>query len=459
MLLKEYGAEGGCDMNILMKIWKAVKGLFDKVKADSAAGKFEVKPAISSDMLSRIQLWQDMWCGKAYWLDKGKGVESLNIEQDITKEFACTATNEMTVTISDKALQAAFDHAVRDLAEELQEGLASGAMIIKPLGEDKVQYVSQFDFVPTEYNSEKRLTGVIFPDQRKLGDKYYTRLEYHHISSSGLTIVNKAYVSGSENELGKETVLSAVEEWAELPPEITYPGVTRPIYGYYRNPIKNKLGSSAGVSIYDSAVMKIRRADIQAGRLDWEFESGERRIHVDSQAIKLTENGESVLDDRLYKGLDLMQHGEDLYKEYSPTLRQRDFIEGLEEQKREIEFSLGLAYGDLSNVNSVEKTATEMKISRQRKYNMVTAIQDDLRDCLEDLCYGLAFFGGKVNSGYEMTCTFHDSITTDEETERKQDMQDVSLGVMSLVEYRMKWYGEDEKTAASKIPESAQVME
>jgi A118 family predicted phage portal protein len=444
-------------MNVLRRIWEAVKKLFTRTKISGAVNSFEVKPAINGETLERLQLWSDMWKGQAYWINKD--VESLHIEQDITKEFANTATNEMTVTISDKALQQIFDRSVRNLSEELQEGLASGAMVIKPLGENKVQFISQFDFLPTEYDSEKRLTGVIFPDCRKVGDLYYTRLEYHRIDDKGLTIVNKAYVSNYENDLGRETSLEAIEDWAKLPQAVTYPGVNRPIYGYYRNPIKNTIdGSNAGVSIYESAVSKIKRADIQADRLDWEFESGERRIHVDAQAIKLDENGVTALDSRLYKGLELMQSGEELYKEYSPALRQKDIIEGLEEQKREIEFSVGLAYGDLSNANNVEKTATEMKVSKQRKYNTVTAIQENLKDCLEDLCFGLAFFNGKINSGYEFACTFNDSITTDEETERKQDMQDVSMGVMSLVEYRMKWYGEDEKTAASKLPQSAEVI-
>lgn len=39
------------------------------------------------------------------------------------------------------------------------------------------------------------------------------------------------------------------------------------------------------------------------------------------------------------------------------------------------------------------------------------------------------------------------------------DMDVASMGVMSLVEYRMKWYNEDEETAKSKIPEQNQVME
>lgn len=445
-------------MNILRRLWEAVRRLFTRTKINGAVQGFDAKPAINGETLERLQLWNDMWKGQAYWINKE--VESLNIERDITKEFANTVTNEMTVSISDDKLQKVFDKSVRNLSEELQEGLASGALVIKPLGEDRVQFVSQFDFLPTEYDSEKRLTGVIFPDCRKIGDRFYTRLEYHRIDGNGLTIVNKAYVSSYENDLGRETDLASVDDWANLPKAVTYPGVTRPIYGYYRNPIKNVIdGSSSGVSVYDSAIAKIRRADIQSERIEWEFKSGERRIHVDAQAIKSNSDGVAVLDSRLYKGLDLMEQGGELYKEYSPALRQKDLIEGLEEQKREIEFSVGLAYGDLSNANMVEKTATEMKVSKQRKYNTVTAMQENLRDCLEGLCYGLAFFNGKLNSGYDFVCTFHDSITTDEETERKQDIQDVSMGAMSLLEYRMKWYGEDEATAKKNLPQQAAVIE
>lgn len=447
-------------MNILKKIWEAVRKLFTRNKANGAVQGFGIRPAISDEMLSRLQLWSDMWRGQAYWTGGENKITSLHIERDVAREFANTATNEMIIDISDEKLKAVFDKSVRNLSEELQEGIASGALVIKPLGEDRVQYISQFEFLPIEYDSEKRLTAVIFPDSRKADNLYYTRLEYHRIDSKGLTIRNKAYVSSVETSLGREIPLSDVDNWAKLPEEITYPGVTRPIYGYYRNPVKNVIDySCAGVSIYDTAVDKIRRADLQSERLDWEFKSGERRVHVDAQAIKLTDSGETVLDSRLYKGLDLMSQGSELYKEYSPALRQKDFLDGLEEQKREIEFSVGLAYGDISNANAVEKTATEMKISKQRKYNTVTAMQENLKDCLEGLCYGLAFFNKKANSGYEFTCTFHDSITTDEETERKQDMADMSAGIMSPLEYRMKWYGEDEKTAAKKLPQQAAVID
>ena len=98
------------------------------------------------------------------------------------------------------------------------------------------------------------------------------------------------------------------------------------------------------------------------------------------------------LNRRLYRGLNL-EDGKDkeLLKEYSPTMRDDAYNRGLEKYLREIEFNVGLAYGDLSDVQQVEKTAAEVKTSKARKFNRVGAIQNKLKDCLEDFVAGLAF--------------------------------------------------------------------
>ncbi len=156
---------------------------------------------------------------------------------------------------------------------------------------------------------------------------------------------------------------------------------------------------------------------------------------------------------RLYRGLNLEQNGGELFKEYSPEMRDEAFIRGLEKAYRSIEFVVGLAYGDLSDASAVDKTATEIKASKQRKYNRVTAIQENLKHCLSDYVDALAFYAEMYTSGYEFICTFNDSILTDEETQREQDRQDIAIGVMSLAEYRAKWYGETIEQAEKNLPE------
>ena len=64
------------------------------------------------------------------------------------------------------------------------------------------------------------------------------------------------------------------------------------------------------------------------------------------------------------------------------------------------------------------------------------------------------------NSSYKTDFEWGDSIISDPDEKRKQDMQDVSLGAMPIWEYRMKWYNEDEKTAKEMTYDStAEVIE
>lgn len=165
------------------------------------------------------------------------------------------------------------------------------------------------------------------------------------------------------------------------------------------------------------------------------------------------------LKDRLFRGLNITGATQDFFKEFSPSLREENFIKGLEEYKRAIEFTVGLSYGDISNPQSVEKTATEIKAAKKRKYNTVSAIQNNLKTCLEDLVYALAFFNAMTQRRYEFICNFKDSILVDEETERQQDRNDVSMGIMRPEEYRAKWYGESLEEALKNLPQSAEVIE
>jgi hypothetical protein len=60
-----------------------------------------------------------------------------------------------------------------------------------------------------------------------------------------------------------------------------------------------------------------------------------------------------------------------------------------------------------------------------------------------------------LNIETDITIDFDDSIIEDKQTERQEDRQDVAMGVMSLEEYRAKWYAETVEIAATKIPDQS----
>lgn len=422
---------------------------------------------VSDEMLNQMNLWAAMYRGHAPWCKDP--VVSLRKEKGICQEFANVVLNEMESKVSIESLDKIYRYAIRDLNENLQSGLALGSIVIKPLGGNKVEYITADRFIPIEFDDRGRLVNVVFVQVKKLADDdFYHRFEQHNfkVNDGTLTITNTAFHSDSAESIGRRIDLKAVEEWKNLPESVTYAGLEKPDFGYYRNPIKNEIdGSPCGVSIYDSAVEQLRNVDLQGARMDWEFESGERAINVDSAALTTRVDPNTgrmlqelpKLDKRLYRGLNLT--ADELYKEWSPEFRDANIINGLNAYLRQVEFNVCLSYGDLSDVSDVEKTASEVRVAKKRKYNMVGAIQENLKECLEDLVYALAFYNSMLRSGYEFLCAFNDSILVDEETERQQDRQDVSMGVMSQLEYRMKWYNEDEATARKNLPEQNQVME
>lgn len=444
------------------RFWKGLMKMFGYTTLKQIVGK---DITLSDKMIYAINEWKQMLNGQADWIIDS--VVSLGIEEGICREFADCTLVEMETSVSNERLDKIYQKNIASLNENLQEGLALGSFVLKPLGEAAAEFISADKIIPISFGDDGKPIDIAFLTVKKVGDvDYFTRFERHYFINGNLTIENKCFHSQTSRDIGLPCSLEAVEEWANIDPgPVTYPGMNRMDFGYYRNPIKNKVdGSACGVSTYESAVDLIKKADIQGARLDWEYESGERAIHVDNKVLKQDKStgrfGMAKLNKRLYRGLNL-EAGKDqeLLKEYSPEMRDEAFKRGLEEYKREIEFSVGLAYGDLSDVQEVAKTATEIKASKNRKYNRVTAIQNNLYDCLEDFVAGLAFYNSMLNSGYEFSCKFNDSILTDEETERQQDRQDVSMGVMSHLEYRMKWYNEDEATAKKMLPEQNQVME
>lgn len=446
----------------IKRFWRGVMRMFGYTTLKNIVGK---DITLSSSMISAINDWKKMMAGEADWITDY--IRSLKIEDGICREFADAVLIEMESNVSIERLDKAYQKALGDLNENLQEGLGLGSFVLKPLGENRSEFITADKFIPIVFGDDGKPVDIGFLTVKRVGENdYYIRFERHYLEQGNLTIQNMCYHSQDPSDIGQPCSLEEIPEWADINPgPVSYPGMNQMDFGYYRNPIKNRIDESVcGVSIFDSAKELIRKADIQGARLDWEYESGERAIHVDDRALKADKKtgrlGVAKLNKKLYRGLNL-EDGKDreLLKEYSPEMRDEAYRRGLEEVKREIEFNVGLAYGDLSDVQEVAKTATEIKTSKTRKYNRVTAIQSNLRDCLEDFVAGLAFYNGLYTSGYEFSCDFKDSILVDEETERQQDRADVAAGFMQPWEYRAKWYNEDEATAKKMVSQQADVIE
>ena len=423
-------------------------------------------------MAARIELWSKMYRGEAPW--NGKKILSAGIAGGIAAEVAKLITIEFRASAEGSELIAAqLERRLKPSIRQFSEyGLAKGSLIIKPVAAGNgltTQFIQADRFFPISYDSSGEMTGCVLVDQIRREKKIYTRLEIHTISDGVLTVENRAYCSTTDGTLGTRCTLESVDSWAGYSESESFTGISKLPFGMFKCPIANQLGESPlGASVFSRAVEHIMEADRRYSDICWEYEAKQAAVHVAESMLKYDKANDSYImpdgSDRLYRALQYNVGASDkpLIDVYSPEIRSSAYFDGFNAQLRMIEFDCSLAYGTISDPNTVDKTATEIEASKQRSYTLVSdcqaAMETALRDWADGALFWLRLYGLERSSSVELSIDWGDSILANPQEERKQDIQDVSLGAMSLLEYRMKWYGEDEATAKKNLPQQAEVM-
>lgn len=439
-----------------------VRRMIDMFRTTDIKKAFGVEAATSDEMAEALACWCNMYSNNAPWLDED--VKSLGLPAAVASEMARLVTLELKSEITGSArascLNDAYQKTLSDIRRQVEYGAAKGGLVFKPYVADNrlvVDYVQADSFFPTAFDASGRVTGAVFVDQLRKGSTYYTRMEYHDLSNGAYTIKNAAFQSMSAGQLGHQIPLDTVAEWADVEPELFIPHLDKPLFGYFKVPLANTIDqrSPLGVSVYARAVGLIEQADRQYSRLLWEFQSGERAVYADNTVFKPGKGGKPILPDkRLYRMMDLGDSAK-LFEDYTPQLRDESMINGLNAILRKIEYSCGLAYGTLSDTQDVDKTAEEIRASKQRSYATVSDTQKALQTALEDLADAMNALADLYHlapdGGYELSFEFDDSIVADRQAEFAEKQALVTLGIMQPYEFRAWYFGEDENEAKQKV--------
>lgn len=432
----------------------------------------------SAEMADRIQLWSAMYENKSPWI-KGN-VMSANLPSAIAYEAAKLVTLELKSQIKGgPTADYLNEYYQKDVLKKIRKfteyGLAKGSLIIKPIVDKngiRTQFIQADRFFPISFDGSDILTKCILADQMRKGRKTYTLLEIHTLNGDRLIIENRLYKSENDGILGNEVSLSEIENWSELPQRAEFSGVKKLPFGLFKCPMANQINcdSPLGVSVYSRAVDLIKEADRRYSNICWEYEATETAVHVAESMLHYDKENDRYMcpggKDRLYRAVQYATGANDkpLIEIFSPKIRSTELFDGWNSQLRMIEFACSLAYSTLSDPQNVDKTAEEIKSSKQRSYTFIADAQAALQTALEEWIEAVWFWSQIYrlvpNGKYKTEFDWGDSIISDPDAKRKQDSQDVSIGAMPLWEYRMKWYGEDEKTAKSMIADSsAEVIE
>ena len=387
------------------------------------------------------------------------------------------------------------------LRRQIEYGIALGGLVIKPYvivydqqkekqtGDnvlrldaklDKVEMLFDFvyatHFYPLAFNGSGDITEAAFIQHKVDKNITYSRLEHHKYENHTVTIVNKAFKSTAQvtnNEgvdLGEEIELNSVPGWENIQPVVIIENTDRLMFAYFKMPEANTIDmySPLGVSGFDKAVSLIKDADMQYSRLLWEYEAGEMAIDIDRDALKDTEvrdrDGNIIMvsrmghfQQRLYRPVVLENGaGNDTYQPYAPALRDNSFIQGLNTILTHIEDVTGLSRGTISEVDIRDaRTATELKILKQRSYQTNADIQAAIQKCLDDLIYVMNvlcdLYDITPDGEYETSYEWDDSILVDVDEELNKRMILLQNGIDSKLELRMWYHGETERQAREAL--------
>lgn len=437
-----------------------------------AKEEFNIEPISSAELERWVNECVNIYKGNPCWLDEDDRIDTINFAKAICAETARLATLGIGIHFDGSAradwLQKQIEKIYYQLRHWVEYGCAYGTIILKPNGDSVELYTfGQFEVTHT---TAGKIDGIVFHNSQKLGDKWYTRLEYHRYENGVYGITNKCYVGDSPNDT-KERIDIQLTPWADLAEETFIENVSEPLFSVLRMPHANNidLDSPFGLPVFSEAVQELRDLDIAYSRNAKEIQDSKRTVLLDSDTLlpsgtKITNTTAAFNAYRQQAGLpDYVKNvrgdgTETFYREINPTLNTDARLTGINALLSQIGYKIGFSNGYfVFNEQTGIQTATGVEAEQQRTMQFIKDVRDKLESCLSSLIYALNVFADLYNlapdGDYELVFDFGD-ITYNREEDRSRWWGYVVSGKVPAWKFFVKFEGMTEKEAKQMVQEA-----
>lgn len=374
-------------------------------------------------------------------------IDEINFNSIFSNKLANYVINDSNVNITgENARVELLDKTIQSMWKKAKKitsmGFGYGGVILVPyVKSGKIYYniVSQSRVTIDEVEGENIIGATIIADKRTINrgignSKTYYRLTNYRVRNGNIEITQKF-----TDENGHEVAVPDFWKNIELKKVIT--GVDRALFGYIKSPINNrKTDDKYGVPITygcDSTIAEIKETMKQLYR---EYKLKEAFVGADSTMF----NGKDSLPlNGLFKKVDA---GDDNFFEvFDPAFR--PFTERLQELFKRLEHQIGTSAGILSEVNTQNATATEIKRSMYDTFTLVDGMRSNIEKGIEDFLYSANVLANAYNltpqGEYEVNFDWDYSLLEDSQETFSQLITAQSKGIISEVEVRQ-WLKPDE---------------
>ena len=298
---------------------------------------FGVKDSTSRDMRAAIRDWNDLYYNREPTKDEDP---CQRLPVAIVSKLTKTSFSEYTATSDNAFASEVLDALDKIRKKAVQNALIGGECFLKPI----------FTGSGMCFASIERQNFLVFG---------------RNVNHAGyLTIESRLYRSESEQTLGVEVPLNALDKYAMLIPVNVLP---KPVWSIglisVKTPLENCVdGSPDSVSVYAPAAGLIHLINTNEAQINGEFERGKSRLIVSADMMEHGPDGRKRLTDEVFTSVD--EDPESIgVTIFSPAFREQSFLARKTEYLRNIESLIGLKRGLLSEVEAAERTATEVTSS------------------------------------------------------------------------------------------------
>ncbi len=457
---------------------------------------------LDSSFYKQIEVWRSWYNSNVrkfhkYKVYRGNGTSvnctrySLGMAKKVCEDMADLLLNEkVTITVADQTTDTFVKKVLEsntweELGNEFQEwkaalGTVAYVVYIKDAVVDEagnmtggtvgINYVEAAHIYPTSWQN-KVITECIFTFPKTYKRKKYVHFQYHRIEyvpgeNRKQYVIENTVV---ENTTGAGKELTP-EEWEEIPAfsglaERIETGSDQALFIIDRlNMVNNADDDSTnpmGVALFANGIDVIRKIDLEYDSYANEFSLGRKRIFVAPEFLT-TQGGDAVFDpqDTVFYELpeDYFKDTKEAMHEVNMELRIEEHSKAINDDLNWLSFKCGFGTDRYIFEGGQVKTATEVISKNSDMYRSLTKHELVLERVLIQLIRTIIRAGISIGipglqENTEINIQFDDSIIQDKEAERQNDRQDVAMGVMSLAEYRAKYYGETLKQAQKNLPE------
>lgn len=335
-----------------------------------------------------------------------------------------------------------------------------GAVIPGDAGKVKINYVSASNIYPLSWcNGYISECAFVFP--KVIKSKKYAHIQLH-VLKDGMYVIENHVVECTAGA-GREV---PVENWGELNgfetmSEKIYTGSSERQFVIDRLNIANNSDKDnpMGVAIFANSLDVLRGLDTVYDSYINEFILGKKRIFAAPELMGVDLLGNPVFDpnDVVFYQLPegYLKDGGKPIETVDMDLRADAHEKAINDNLNILSMKCGFGQNHYRFENGSIQTATQVISENSDMFRTINKHELILEPVLDELIRIIARLGGILGANTdpdtEIVVDFDDSIIEDKQAERQSDRQDVSMGAMTLVEYRAKWYGETEAEAEKHV--------